>query len=57
MARTRTTRSPTHPRFNPGIAVELTMREREALMSGPDWEELIDVVLLGGESCERPSTD
>lgn len=32
----------THPLNNPAIAVEMTMREREALMTADDWSFNID---------------
>jgi hypothetical protein len=35
----------THPLLDPALAVEFTMREREALMGRGDWSDLIDRVL------------
>lgn len=34
-----------HPLLDPALAVELTMREREALMTRDDWADQIDRVL------------
>lgn len=36
--------SPTNPRLNPAIAVELTLREIDHLMSPQDWHDLVDRV-------------
>ncbi len=38
-------RSQTHPMMNPALAVELTLREREAWMTADDWNEQVDVLL------------
>lgn len=40
---------------NPALAVELTMREREALMTMDDWSEQVDIV-LSQPITEREST-
>lgn len=37
--------SATHPLNNPALAVELTMRERKALMTAEDWALNIDRLL------------
>lgn len=40
-------KSDTNPYLNPAIAVELTMRERQALMDSDDWGHLLDRMLDG----------
>jgi hypothetical protein len=38
-------RSPDNPWWNPAIGCELTPRERRALMSEKDWDEVVTIIM------------